>query len=51
MRSAAAQILPSRYSVVIVTTDELVPPEAESLSGFGLRSSLAQDLGRAGCHS
>ena len=30
MRSAAAQILPSRYSVVIVTTDKLVPPEAES---------------------
>jgi len=30
MRSAAAQILPSRYSVVIVTTDEFVPPEAET---------------------
>ncbi len=30
MRSAAAQVLPSRYSVVIVTTDELVPSEAET---------------------
>jgi len=30
MRSAAAQVLPSRYSVVIVTPDELVPPEAET---------------------
>ena len=30
MRSAAAQVVPSRYSVVIVTPDELVPPEAES---------------------
>lgn len=28
MRSAAAQSLPSRYSVVVVTTDDLVPPEA-----------------------
>ena len=30
MRSAAVRTLPCRYSVVIVTTDELVRPEAES---------------------
>jgi DNA-binding NtrC family response regulator len=30
MRSAAVRTLPSRYSVVIVTTDELVRPEAET---------------------
>ena len=30
MRSAAVPTLPSRYSVVIVTTDELVHPEAET---------------------
>jgi DNA-binding NtrC family response regulator len=30
MRSAAVRTLPSRYSVVIVTTDELVHPEAET---------------------
>jgi DNA-binding NtrC family response regulator len=30
MRSAAVRTLPSRYSVVIVTTDELVRPEAEA---------------------
>ena len=30
MRSAAVRPLPSRYSVVIVTTDELVHPEAET---------------------
>jgi len=37
MRGAATQVLPSRYSVVIVTTDELVPPEAEtSLADYDL---------------
>jgi DNA-binding NtrC family response regulator len=30
MRSAAVRTLPSRYSIVIVTTDELVRPEAET---------------------
>ena len=30
MRSAAARTLPSAYRIVIVTSDELVPPEAES---------------------
>jgi len=30
MRSAVVRTLPSRYSVVIVTTDELVRPEAEA---------------------
>ena len=30
MRNAAVPVLPSRYSVVIVTTDELVRPEAET---------------------
>jgi DNA-binding NtrC family response regulator len=38
MRSAAARTLPSPYSVVIVTTDELVRPEAEAhlAPGYGL---------------
>jgi len=30
MRAATAEVLSSRYSVVIVTTDERVPPEAET---------------------
>ena len=30
MRSAAARVLPSLYSVAIVTTDQLVRPEAET---------------------
>src|SRR6202043_1827345 len=30
MRNAAVPVLPSRYSVVIVTTDDLVRPEAET---------------------
>lgn len=30
MRNAAARVLPSRFSVVIVTTDELVRPKAET---------------------
>jgi len=34
MRTAATRVLPSRYSIVVVTTDNLVPPEAETyLSG------------------
>jgi DNA-binding NtrC family response regulator len=39
MRGTAARVLPSLYSVVIVTTDELVRPEAEAhlTPGYNLR--------------
>jgi DNA-binding NtrC family response regulator len=53
MRSAAARPLPSRYSIVIVTTDELVPPEAEAhlaadydLHVLGTWDELAALLGK-----
>jgi len=45
MRSAAVRTLPSRYSVVIVTTDELVHPEAETYlaSDYDLRMLQSWD--------
>ncbi|MGA8153476.1 MAG: sigma-54 dependent transcriptional regulator [Terriglobales bacterium] len=45
MRSATAQNLPSRYSVVIVTTDDLVPPEAENCLAPGYDLHLLKTWG------
>jgi len=45
MRTAAAQILPSRYSVVIVTTDERVPPEAKTYLAAGYDLHLLETWG------
>ena len=42
MRAAAARPLPSAYRVVIVTTDELVGPEAEAHLGEGFDLHLLQ---------
>jgi DNA-binding NtrC family response regulator len=45
MRNATAQTLPSRYSVLIVTTDELVRPEAESCLASDYDLHLLQTWG------
>jgi DNA-binding NtrC family response regulator len=42
MRSASARSLPSRHTVVVVTTDALVPPQAETYLARGYDLSLLQ---------